>query len=230
LTGQKIVDYDISPDQRNVAFTVAAGGAMSIFMAAVDRGSAPHLLTKDGDSVSFAGANDLVFRQLGEKASHLARIHTDGTGLELITDAPIAGKMGTSPDGEWAVTAGLTDQSKTPGTYAVSLRDRTRRALCAGACLVKWSLDGKLLFVTLSRAPSDGRLSLTAPGGRTLVIPLPRGLAGAAIPEDGFSAASDEFNGIRVVRQEQLSPGFDADTYAYSTAEFQGNLFRIPLH
>jgi hypothetical protein len=229
LTDQKIVDYDISPDQKNVVFTVAAGGAMSIFMAAVDRGSAPHLLTKDGDSVSFAGSKDLVFRQLGEKASHLARIHTDGTGLEQITEAPIAGKMGTSPDGEWAVTAGLTDTSKTPGTYAVSLRDGRRRPLCTGACLVKWSLDGKFLFVTLERSPSAGRLSLSA-SGRTIVIPLPRGLAGAAIPADGFSAASDEFNGIRVIRQEQISPGFDADTYAYTTTEFQGNLFRIPLH
>jgi hypothetical protein len=230
LTGQKIVDYDISPDQKNVVFTVGTGSAMAIFMAAVDRGSAPRLLTKDGDSVSFTGATDVVFRQLGEKASYLARIHTDGTGLERITETPIAGKMGnTSPDGEWAVTSGLTDPSKVPGTYAVSLRDGSRRDLCQGACLVKWSLDGRFLFVTLARAPSDARISLSIPG-RTLVIPLPRGLTAAAIPEAGFNLASDAFNGIQVIRQEQISPGFDANTYAYTTAEFQGNLFRIPLH
>ncbi len=230
LTGQQIVDYDISPDQKNVVFTVRTGAAMAIFMAAVDRGSAPHLLTKDGDNVSFAGAADLVFRQLGEKNGYLARIHTDGTGLERITETPIASKMGTSRDGEWAVAAGLIDPSKSPGTYAVSLRDGSRRVLCAGPCLVKWSIDGKFLFVTLASAPSDGTNSLTG-SGRTLVIPLPRGLAGAAIPEAGFNPASDqELNGIQVIKQDQMSPGFDANTYAYTAAEFQGNLFRIPLH
>ena len=63
------------------------------------------------------------------------------------------------------------------------------------------------------------------------MIPLPRGLGGAAIPEDGFSPTSDQVpNGIQMIAQEQISPGFDANTYAYSAAEFQGNLFRIPLH
>ena len=230
LTGQKIVDYDISPDQKNIVFTVRTGGATEVYMAAVDRGSAPHLLTKDGDGVSFAGPTDVVFRQLGEKNGYLARIHTDGTGLKRVMEAPISGKMGnTSPDGEWATAGGLTDFQKTPGTYAVSLRDGSRRAICTGACVVKWTLDGKVLFVTLGRAPADERNSLSTPG-RTLVIPLPRGLAAAAIPEGGFSAGSDEFPGIQVIRQEQISPGFDANTYAYTTAEFQGNLFRIPLH
>jgi serine/threonine protein kinase/Tol biopolymer transport system component len=229
LTGQPIVDYDISPDQKNVAFTVRTGSAMAIFMAAVDRGSAPHLLTKDGDNVSFAGATDLVFRQLGDKNGYLARIHADGTGLERITELPIASKMGSSPDGAWAVASGLTDPSKPPGTYAVSLRDGSRRVLCAGPCMAKWSLDGKLLFLTLSRA-SAAKNSLTA-AGRTLVIPLPRGLAGAAIPEAGFNPVSDqELNGIQVIQKEQISPGFDASTYAYTSADFQGNLFRIPLH
>jgi hypothetical protein len=224
------VDYDISPDLKNVAFTDRTDGAMAIFIAAVDRGSPPHLLAKDGDNVSFAGGTEVVFRQLGEKNGYLARIHTDGTGLARITETPIASKMGSSPDGEWAVAAGLTDPSKPAGTYAVSLRNGSRRSLCAGPCMVKWSLDSKLLFLTLSRASSDARNSLAA-SGRTLVIPLPRGLAGAAIPEAGFNLVSDqELAGIQVIRQEELSPAFDANTYAYTAAEFQGNLFRIPLH
>jgi hypothetical protein len=230
LTGQKIEEYDISPDQKNVVFSVRPGGASAIFMAAVDRGSAPRLITKDGDSPSFAGATDLVFRQLGEKTSYLARIHTNGTGLARVTELPIVGGSGASPDGEWAVASGLTDPSKPPGTYAVSLRDGSRRFLCVGGCRVKWSLDRQILFLSVIGSPSDARNTLTN-AGRTLVIPLPRGLVGAAIPEAGFNPASDQdLSGIRVIRQRQVSPGFDADTYAYTAAEFQGNLFRIPLH
>jgi hypothetical protein len=223
LTGQRIEDHDISPDQKDVVFTVRTGGAMAIFMAAVDRGSAPRLLTKDGDSVSFAGAGDVVFRQLGEKASYLARIHTDGTGLERIAETPIVEKWGTSRDGAWAAASGLTDPSKPPQTYAVSLRNRSRRAVCAGPCMARWSLDGKFLFVTT-------RPALTSPG-RTLVIPLPQGLSESKIPNGGLNPWSDEeLEGIRVIRQGEMSPGFDANKYAYTAAEFQGNLFRIPLH
>jgi Tol biopolymer transport system component len=231
VTGQRIEDYDISPDQKNVAFTVASGGATAIFMAAVDRGSAPRLVTKDGDSVSFAGATDLVFRQLGEKASYLARIHTNGTGLERILETPIAERLGASADGVWVAAAGLFDPSKPAGTYVISLRDRSRRVLCPGGpCVVRWSGDGKFLFVTMARAASDARNTLTLGSGQTLVVPLARGLS-AAIPDGGFGLDSDhEVNGIRVIRQGEVSPGLDANTYAYTLAEFQGNLFRIPLH
>ena len=63
------------------------------------------------------------------------------------------------------------------------------------------------------------------------MIPLPRGLGEAAIPEGGFNPASDQqLNGIRVIPVEEVSSGFDANMYAYTAAEFQGNLFRIPLH
>ena len=132
LTGQQIADYDISSDQKNVAFTVRNGGTSTIFLAPVDRGSAPHVVTKDGDSVAFASPADLVFRQLGEKASYLARIHADGTGLKRIMEAPIVGMEGASGDGAWVAAAGFIDPSKPVGTYAVSLRDRSLRPLCKG--------------------------------------------------------------------------------------------------
>jgi len=187
------------------------------------------LITRDGDSPSFLGATDLLFRQLGEKASYLARIHTDGTGLARVTEQPIVGKGEASPDGEWAIASGLSDPSKlVGGTYAISLKDGSRRPLCIVGCFVKWSLDGKFLF--LSSAFGNGR-NTSGNAGRTLVVPVPRGLEEAAIPAVGFDPAADqEFAGVREIRQQQVAPGFDANTYAYTTAEFQGNLFRIPLH
>jgi Tol biopolymer transport system component len=228
LTGQKIGEYDISPDEKNVVFNVKTGDGTSIFLAAVDRGSPPRLIAKDGDRPSFAGVTDVVFRQLGEKISYLARVHTDGTGLERISETPIIEKTATSPDGAWAVVAGFHDPSKPAGTYAVSLRDRSRRILCVGPCQVKWSLDGKFLFVSVTRAASDAQNTLTT-AGRTLVFPLPRGLDGVSIPADGFDPTIGQLNGIAVIPRDQVSPGLDGG-YAYTAAEFQGNLFRIPLH
>jgi eukaryotic-like serine/threonine-protein kinase len=230
ITGQNIMDYGVSPDQRNVVFTARRAGASEIFLAAEDRGSAPRLLAKNGDSASFAGPSAVVFRQLDDKANYLARVHIDGTGLERIVNTPIVAKIGTSPDGEWAVASGLTDQWDRPGTYATSLRDGSRRPLCAGHCGVRWSGDGKSLFLALASAALD-RGNAQSLAGRTLVLPLARGLVGVSIPAGGFTQArEEEFAGIPLIRQEEVSPGFDAKTYAYTTAEFQGNLFRIPLH
>jgi serine/threonine protein kinase/Tol biopolymer transport system component len=229
LARQNIMDYDVSRDEKNVAFTVFTGGARAIYIASVDRSSAPRLLTKDGDLVSFASATDLIFRQSGETANYLARIHADGTGLERIREAPIIGKRAMSPDGEWVAVGGFTDPAKPTQTFAISLRDGTRHELCEGSCDVHWSLDGRILFVGLGRAPSDRRNSLST-AGRTLVIPLPRGLA-AAVPDGGFRPdLPQQPNGVGVIPLEEVSSAFDAGTYSYTTAEFQGNLFRIPLH
>jgi Tol biopolymer transport system component/tRNA A-37 threonylcarbamoyl transferase component Bud32 len=236
ITDQKIIDYDISPDQQSVAFTAQNAGTKSIYIASVDRGSAPRLLTKDADGVSFAGSANLIFRQLKEKASYLVRVHADGTGMERVVETPILEKLGTSADGEWAVAGGRIDPSKPPGAYAISLRDRSRRGICRGPCLVRWSPGGKFLFVTLSRAPSDIKNALSA-SVLTVVVPLPKGLKAAAIPDDGFDAISEDdpaglrtLPGLRAIRQSDIAPGLDPNTYAYTSAEFQGNLFRVPLH
>jgi serine/threonine protein kinase len=230
LMGQRIMDYDISPDQKNVVFTVRTESDSAIFLAALDRGSAPHLLARDGEAVTFAGNSDIVFRQLDAKTGYLTRIHTDGSGLDRIVGTHVISKMGASPDGEWTVISGLTDPSKPAHTDAVSLRDRSRRTICIGPCLVKWSLDGKFLFVTVAQSPPDSTNTLTYTG-RTLVLPLPKGLRGLDIPKGGFGPDSEqELKGIKVIRQGEISPGFGSDTYAYTSGEFQGNLFRIPLH
>jgi Tol biopolymer transport system component len=220
VTGQHITDYAISPDQTHVEFAVSTGGMSQIFLYALDRSSSPRPVTKDGDRAYFLGKDALVFRQLGDKANYVARIQTDGSGLARILDIPVAGTTGVSPDGEWAVASGTFDPSLPPGTFAVSLRDGSHRRLCAAACLVQWSPDGKFLYVTTSSALTSS--------GRTLVVPVPRGLGLAPLPKGGFDG--EEVPGLQVIRQRDMSPGPDPDTYAFTTAEFQGNLFRIPLH
>jgi Tol biopolymer transport system component len=115
LTGQQITDYDISSDQAQVAFTVRNGGSSQIFLAPLDRSVPPRLVAKDGDSVSFGGSGTLIFLQLGEKANYLARIQSDGSGLERLLDTPIANKWGASPDGEWvAVSASVAKRGNEP--------------------------------------------------------------------------------------------------------------------
>jgi hypothetical protein len=229
LTGQRIRDYDISPDQTKAAFTARSGGSSQIFLAPLDRSSPPRLVISNGYAVSFGGGGTLIFLRLEEKAGHLARIQADGSRLEHLLDTPVIEKQGVSPDGEWAAVGGVAgggnpSPSNVRGTIAVSTRDRSSRSICKGACLVRWSSDGKYLYVsTAGRAATSG--------GRTFVIPMPRGFALADLPHPEVDAASDEeLAHVQVIRHARISPGVDPQNYAFEISAFQGNLFRIPLH
>ncbi len=223
LTGQRIVDYDISRDESRVAFTVLMGDESQIFLATTDRSAPPRLVVRGGDLVSF-GAGQLFFRQLGGKADYLARVQEDGSGLTRILDTEIVEFGGVSPDGEWATVGGRIEPGI--GTFAVGVRDRAPRRICAGACFVQWPADGKYMYVsTISRLSAAGSNKLT------YIIPIPRGFGLLKLPASGIDRASEaELAGIQSIPQGDVSPGPDPQTYAFTSASFQGNLFRIPLH
>jgi hypothetical protein len=51
------------------------------------------------------------------------------------------------------------------------------------------------------------------------------------LPASGIDLESKEQPaGIQSIPRGNMSPGPDPQTYAFTTAAFQGNLFRIPLH
>jgi hypothetical protein len=90
---------------------------------------------------------------------------------------------------------------------------------------VQWSADGKYLYVTETTA----RYATSA--GLTYVIPMAHGFGHLDLPASGIDAATDEqLAGYRSIHEGVVSPGPDPQTYAFTNAAFQGNLFRIPLH
>jgi eukaryotic-like serine/threonine-protein kinase len=223
LTGQRIVDYDVSRDEARVAFTVLVGGESQIFLAATDRSSSPRLVVRGGDLVSF-GAGQLFFRQLGGKADYLARVQEDGSGLTRILETKIVEIAGVSPDGEWATVAGRIES--VIGTFAVAVRNRAHRRICAGACFVQWSADGKYLYVSAA-----SRFSAAASTKPTYIIRIPHGFGLLDLPAAGIDGASEaELDGIQSIPHGDVSPGPNPQTYSFTSAAFQGNLFRIPLH
>jgi hypothetical protein len=65
----------------------------------------------------------------------------------------------------------------------------------------------------------------------TYIIPIPDGVGLLNLPASGIDGASGaELAGIQSIPQGNVSPGPDPQTYAFTSAAFQGNLFRIPLH
>jgi eukaryotic-like serine/threonine-protein kinase len=216
LQGLRIVDYDISRDETQVAFAaIGVGGEREIFVAAADKGSPPRLVYQGGDEVTFGAGDQLIFRQLSAQADYLARVRTDGSGLERIQDLSINERSGDSPDGEWILTSG---RGAKRGTFAISLKGRPGRQICESLCDGKWSADGKYLYLT----PAGE----TRSRGRTYALPVAPGLGLPDLPVIGQGAPT----GALSIPQAEVAPGMNPETYACAKSAFQGNLFRIPLH
>src|SRR5205823_1087409 len=99
LPGIPILDFDVARDERQVAFTTERDGESQVWLASLDRRSAPRQLVAPADHVSFTGGNEIVFRFLGQHVNYLHRMRLDGTTSEAVTNLAILQKFAMSPDG-----------------------------------------------------------------------------------------------------------------------------------
>jgi len=220
LPGISVKDFDVSTDEREVAYTIDSDGESQIWLASLDRRSAPRKVTTSGDLVSFGAADELVFRALDKTKSYLARVKKDGIGRAHVTDTPIIDKGGVSSDGTWAVAiVGRSDEGAASGTVAFPLNGGAARTICDAYCALRWDGSGAFLYVTrVGGGPARTfALSLT---GRTLAEVFSTAVDTSAL------AAPD----ARVLEHEFVAPGPDPATYVFVRADDQQNLFRIPLH
>jgi hypothetical protein len=232
LPGVSVTDYDISSDDKEVAFTTTdSSGKPRIGLASLDRRTPPRQIAPAGDQVSFAGDGHLIFRSLEEKTNLLIRIQKDGGGREQITTVPVLDKGGVSPDGEWVLVGSPgAGADAIPATLAVPIRGNApARKICAPTCQAGWSSDGKFFYVSLD--PSAAAISPGTPG-KVLAIPVPAGKALPELPASGINvaAAVAELPGIRVIEHGSLLTGPDPSTFVFTKTDLQRNLFRIPLH
>ena len=215
LSGVSIRDYEISRDEKEVAFTTTDGnGTSRIWLAALDRRTPPRQIAQGGDQVSFGPEEDLVFRSVAENNA-LIRIKKDGTGRSRVTAATVMEKFGLSPDGKWviALLAGS-------GTFAVPVDGGAATRICARVCPSTWSSDGRWLYVGAPVAT-----------GKTYAIPVPSGRSLPDLPPEGIdSGAAVGAPGARIIENGSISPGADPSTYVFTKTDLQRNLFRIPLH
>jgi serine/threonine protein kinase len=234
LPGVSVADYEISSDEMEVAYTTKAGdGESAIWLASLDRRSAPRLVARGGDQVSFGASGELFFRELEKNLNFLVGINRDGSGRHRIVETPILNKLDVSPDGEWIIAfVPLSTENRPadalPETVAIPLHGGARRKICVGLCRPSlWSLDGKVLYVGI-----DDSTSVSAPG-RTLAIPVPAGKSIPDLPAGGVRSAAGDVAlppATRVIERGILFPGADPSTYVFRVTDLKRNLFRIPLH
>ena len=228
LPDRTVTQYDISSDQREVAFTtMTSGGVPEIWLAALDRTVAPRRIAQSADMVFFAGS-ELIFRSLENTANFITRVRKDGSEPRRVMETPVIGIGDVSPNGRWAIVfLSGTSESKTQGALLVSLDTGTSRPLCVG-CRGIWAPDGTWLYAAI--APDGGQ----APMRGALAVPL----GATQEPPDSLddmlnqAAKATPPPGGRLVGifPTVLGPGRDPSIYAFTKRDMQRNLYRIPLH
>jgi Tol biopolymer transport system component/predicted Ser/Thr protein kinase len=223
--GCSMLEYDISPDGKEVVFsTQPSGMATELWLAPLDRSSPPRVLAASGEtSPHFGPEGQILFRLSDGKTHYLAQMKPDGSGRSNVASYPIGNVVGISPDRRWVAEIGALTGSNTGGTVAVPVTGGAPRLICSG-CPVTWAPDGRFLYVGLD---SESHTS----SGKTVAIPI---LAGKMLPDlpDWGIRSMDEGAGLpgaRVINQWSISPGRDPAVYAYTKTTVHRNLFRIPL-
>jgi serine/threonine protein kinase len=228
LPGASVRDYDISRDEKEVAFTtMESDGESQIWLASLDRRKPPRQIARAGDQVSFGADGDLVFRSLEETTNWLVRIKKDGRERERITTAPVLEKFGVSPDGELVIILSPgAGEDAVPAMLAVPIHGGAPKKICVPDCSSGWSSDGRFFYVE-----SVAKESANSPG-KTLAIPVPAGKSLPDLPASGIDLSANGLapRATRLIEHGSISPGPDPSIYVFTKTDLQRNLFRIPLH
>jgi hypothetical protein len=190
LPGVSIEAYDVSRDETEVVYTTKQrDGTSQMWLAALDRRTAPRQIGTGGDQVSFGADGGVIFRSLLENNA-LVWIRKDGSNRRTIKSPSVLDKLDVSPDGEWVLGAG-PGQNGTYHTIAVPIRGGAVRIICAGDCTPRWSFDGKFFHVS------------------GLVLPVPAGRSLPDLPAAGIDLAggATRLPGARTIEHRLISPG-----------------------
>jgi serine/threonine protein kinase len=228
VSGLSASGFDLSPDGHSVAYSVRGGdGTESIWLAFVDHRSPPRQIKSSSNEFSplFTPEGNLVFMSSEGDKSFIYRMNQDGSGRRKITPDPVAQLQTVSPDGQWAVAqVGFLGEDPPRGIVAVPVSGGAPVRLCHGLCAIRWALNGKSLFLSVTGA------SHTFFGWRTFVIPLPPGKLFPKLQPLGVTSERDAaaLSGARMV-DNYVMPGVNDGTYAFNRETGHRNLFRIPL-
>jgi serine/threonine protein kinase len=236
LPGVRMTAYDVSADDRTVAFAATdPGGHSRLWIAPLDRHTPPHQLPGiDLAQPRFTPEGDLVFVQVEGNLNYLFRCQPDGFAPRKVSAEPIQELVRLSPDARWALAwtpLRGQDPSVTATLMAWPIAGGAPLRVC-DACSINWPPDQKLLYVGIGR--------------KAYRLPLPPGQAFPILPAGGIQSETDlqALPGTQLLlsgppempdlRREKynaglITPSTDPSTYAFVRATVHRNLYRIPI-
>jgi len=229
VSGQPRHTYHISADGRQIVVALERGGKKRLWLVPFDRQLRPREIPGiEGDHPFFGPNGEVVFRGIESKTAYAYRVHQDGTGLQKISDQPVAGFLGISPDGHWLVVklpgSGGSRTAALPVDLRLPIRIIGAGAMGATDPEVNWPRDGKSLYI---RMPLSEEIWA---GGRTYAFALSRGRLWPEMPANGFQSEAELGKAVGVtVIGDFDSPGPTPEMYTFARMTVQRNLFRAPV-
>ncbi|HKW25794.1 MAG TPA: protein kinase [Terriglobales bacterium] len=222
LPGYSVTDFSLSPNGHDIAFTAfAEDGTQRIWVAPLDRSSAPRLLQTSADHPRFT-ADFIYYIKRSPAGSYAHRIHPDGNADQRIWNEKILG-LAASPDGRYLAPAVALEKG---GQWRLEIVDWARKRVqpVAKNALAYWSDDGRALVVLLN-------YSLAERKAVSYVIDLAPGGGVPELPANGISDATQlaALPHVHTIPQRVIEPGRTPDAYAYVKETVQRNLYRVPL-
>jgi hypothetical protein len=157
VPGVSILDYDISRDESEVAFTTRERAESQVWIAPLDRRSPPRLVASAADQVSFGLQDELIVRSLQASRNRVMRISKDGARRDEIEAPPVHEKGQVSPDGRWVIVYSPGSAATEPSrTLAVPVDGGAARRVCIPYCDVGWSRDGRFFTVGVNLDLASG--------------------------------------------------------------------------
>ena len=226
LPGISMLEFDVSDDASEVIYSAQPRGTPSqLWVATLDRRSAPQLIAASGeDSPHFGPNGRIVFRSFDGTNHYLEQMDRNGSGRSKVVHYAIGNVLFISTDRRWITVVG-TMAGVGGGTFAVPVGGGTPQRICSG-CPVMWAPDGKFLYLPVEKPSLTDRSP-----GKTRVIPLQRGEMLPKLPPSGMRFPDDPklFPGSYLIDAYGISPSSDPSVYAYVKTTMHRNLFRIPL-
>lgn len=225
LPGTAVVDYDVSPDGREVVFsTQPEGKPIHTWIAPVDGTSPPRLVASNGEnSPHFGPDGEILFRYSENHSNYIGRMNRSGADRSRVAAFEISTFQRISPDRRWLIAITPTfDARRSGASTLVSTRDGVSRQLCARVCTAVWAPDGKLFYLTVESKSRAG-------AGASVALPVRAGTGLPDLPDEGFGTPADALAlpGARRVPQADILPGLDPNTYAFVKTTTHRNLFRV---
>jgi Tol biopolymer transport system component len=216
FNGFNVLNFDVSGDERWIAFARLNAGVSEIWIAPLDRSTGPRKLVTGGDDVHFDRENRVYFRRIEGRVNYLERIDLDGTASTRPSEDPILDLDSVSPDGKFAVVARAFAGMN--GRFLLPLSKSPPVMIDRGWGRARWSHDGGTLFIEVGfREHLERR-------GRTRVVRL----GSDGLPTEILDP--QPANAILIDRAvETLGIGDDPDTYAFVATTGSKNIYRIPL-
>ena len=226
--------YSLAPDGKSVVFiALDDAGHSPVWIAPLDGSSPPRKLTSLDCVRAFFGVQNDVYFVGGETIAvpFLYHVNTDGSGLRRVVPNQVVFLYSVSPDGKWLA---VWEQS---AVVLYSSDGATRKVICDHCASaggedrgvtpppVKWSSDGKLLYLHENATRHGIELPNT-----TYVIPLQPGWM-ARLPASGFPSidAAAAALGRRLTLGDRVFPSPDPSVYAFLRLSSHRNIFRIQV-